>query len=79
MYRRAFVGREWELRQLQQAYDAGAHYALCPELGISGYSAGDLFFQDVLLTHSLDGLARLAHATADWNMLISVGLPFGDR
>lgn len=63
------------LRILEQAHAAGAHYAVCPELGLSGYSAGDLFFQDVLLRESLAALERLAAATASWNMAISAGLP----
>lgn len=63
------------LEQLDAAYRAGAHYALCPELGISSYTCGDLFFQEPLLRGSVDALERLAAATADWSMLLSVGMP----
>ncbi len=66
---------EAHLRSLQQAYDAGAHYALCPELGLTGYTAGDLFFQEVLLRGAVDAVERVAAATADWNMIVSVGAP----
>jgi len=60
---------------LERAYAAGAQYALCPELGLSAYSCGDLFFQEPLLRESLHALAEVARATATWNLLLSVGLP----
>ena len=63
------------LEQLEAAYRAGAHYALCPELGLSSYTCGDLFFQDTLLRASLRALERIATATKDWGMLVSVGVP----
>jgi NAD+ synthase (glutamine-hydrolysing) len=51
------------------------HYALCPELGLSAYSCGDLFFQDALLRAANEALYDVASASAAWNMIISVGLP----
>ena len=63
------------LRLLTRVRDAGAHYAVCPELGISGYSCGDLFFQETLLSATRDALGRLAEATRDWPMAFSVGAP----
>ena len=63
------------LRVLEQVHAAGAHYALCPELGLSAYTCGDLFFQEPLLTGSLAALAEVARATAGWNLVVSVGLP----
>jgi NAD+ synthase (glutamine-hydrolysing) len=66
---------EAHLRQLERVHAEGAHYALCPELGLSSYTSGDLFFQETLLAGSLAALRRVAEATADWNMLVSVGLP----
>ena len=63
------------LEQLEAAYRAGAHYAVCPELGLSSYTCGDLFFQETLLRGSLQALERVAVASAPWNMLLSVGVP----
>ncbi|MGH7789573.1 MAG: NAD(+) synthase [Candidatus Binatia bacterium] len=63
------------LEQLEAAYRAGAHYAVCPELGLSAYTCGDLFFQAPLLDATLAALERLAAATADWNLLFSIGAP----
>ena len=63
------------LRVLGQVHAGGAHYALCPELGLSAYTCADLFFQETLLAGTLAALARVAEATAGWNMLVSVGVP----
>jgi NAD+ synthase (glutamine-hydrolysing) len=60
---------------LEEVHAAGAHYALCPELGLSAYTCGDLFFQETLLAGTLAALARVAEATAGWNLLVSVGAP----
>src|SRR6058998_2697553 len=35
---------EAHLRLLERVHREGAHYALCPELGLSGYSCADLLF-----------------------------------
>ncbi|MBX3027273.1 NAD(+) synthase [bacterium] len=63
------------LEQLETVHRAGAHYALCPELGLSAYTCGDLFFQESLLAGVRAALAELAHASADWNLLFTVGAP----
>ena len=63
------------LEQLEVVHRAGAHYALCPELGLSAYTCGDLFFQDALLDGVRTALAQLAQASADWNLVITVGAP----
>ncbi|MDX2168306.1 MAG: NAD(+) synthase [Deltaproteobacteria bacterium] len=63
------------LRMLESVHRAGAHYAVCPELGISAYTCGDLFFQDALLRGVRAALEQLAAATADWNLLFTVGAP----
>jgi NAD+ synthase (glutamine-hydrolysing) len=63
------------LRVLEQVHAEGAHYALCPELGLSAYSCADLFFQETLLVGALAALRRVAEATARWNLIVSVGVP----
>jgi NAD+ synthase (glutamine-hydrolysing) len=67
--------RDAHLKELRAAWEAGAQYAVCPELGLSSYTCGDLFFQDRLLDASLEALAALAEATRGWNLVCSVGLP----
>jgi NAD+ synthase (glutamine-hydrolysing) len=63
------------VRILERVHAEGAHYAVCPELGLSSYSCGDLFFQETLLTAALNALRTVAEATARWNLLVSVGIP----
>ncbi|NCA92052.1 NAD(+) synthase, partial [bacterium] len=46
-----------------------------PELGITGYTLGDLFYFDNILSDSINGLMDLAKATKNTAMLIFVGLP----
>src|SRR5438093_2891332 len=65
---------EAHLRLLEQVHRDGAHYALCPELGLSAYSCADLFFQETLLAAALAALGRVAEATAEWNLIVSVGM-----
>src|SRR5258708_16037937 len=66
---------EAHLRLLERVHREGAHYALCPELGLSAYSCADLFFQETLLAAALAALGRVAEATAEWNLIVSVGMP----
>src|SRR5512138_1283574 len=63
------------LRQLEEVYKQGAHYAACPELGLSSYTCGDLFAQETLLNQVDKALQHVAQATAAWDLLFSVGLP----
>jgi NAD+ synthase (glutamine-hydrolysing) len=63
------------LRVLSRAHEAGAQYAVCPELGLSAYTCGDLFFQETLLRAVLESLGRVAAETATWDMALSVGAP----
>lgn len=47
-----------------------------PELGITGYTCGDLFCQKALLDNAKLGLFDLAEQTGDLNTVIIVGLPY---
>lgn len=62
---------------VRSAAEEGAVLVVCPELGITGYSAGDLFFVEPLLDAAFDGLRRIAGELADLtNVVVVVGLPF---
>src|SRR3989441_7586109 len=63
------------LTLLERVHGQGAHYALCPELGLSAYTCGDLFFQETLLAATQAGLRRLAAETSRWDLALSVGAP----
>ena len=46
-----------------------------PELGITGYSCGDLFFQETLLDSAIESIYRIIDATADQDIIVIVGMP----
>ena len=46
-----------------------------PELGLTGYTCGDLFDQNALLDKAIDGLYDIAEQTSSLNTVIIVGLP----
>ena len=49
---------------------------LClPELCITGYTCGDLFFQDTLLKGAEDALSTILEATRNLDLVAAVGLP----
>jgi NAD+ synthase (glutamine-hydrolysing) len=60
---------------LQQAQTQGSMYTVCPELGLTGYSNGDLFFSETLTDAAIDALDWLVGETERMNMIISVGMP----
>lgn len=46
-----------------------------PELCITGYTCGDLFLQNALLTSAQESLIKIVRATKNLNMVVMVGLP----
>jgi NAD+ synthase (glutamine-hydrolysing) len=57
------------------AADDHACLVVFPELGLSGYSNEDLFFQDALLDGVLAALGELAQQTRDLELILVVGAP----
>ena len=55
--------------------DAGAKLIVCPELCVTGYTCGDLFFQSTLIRAAEAGVATIAERTAQLDALIFVGAP----
>lgn len=60
---------------MRTAAKAGATLALFPELGITGYTCGDLFAQTLLFTRARSALLELAAATKTLGLHAVVGLP----
>ena len=60
---------------IEKAEKAGAELTVFPELSITGYTCGDLFYSDVLLSGALKALKEIADSTKDKKMLVFVGLP----
>ena len=60
---------------IEKAEKAGAELTVFPELSVTGYTCGDLFYSDVLLNGALKALKEIADGTKDKKMLVFVGLP----
>lgn len=60
---------------IEKAENDGVELAVFPELSITGYTCGDLFYSDVLLFGAAKALKNIADATANKKMLLFVGLP----
>lgn len=63
------------LESVKDAYEKGARLIVCPELCITGYTCGDLFFQKSLQEQSLLALEDILSKTKDIKALVFVGLP----
>lgn len=59
----------------KNAYSKGVELLITPELGITGYSCGDLFQQQILLQNAIKSLHFICQETASLKMLLVVGLP----
>lgn len=63
------------LAEVKAVADAGAKVIVTPELCLTGYTCGDLFFQEGLLAKAQEALLKLAKETARTKSLIVLGLP----
>lgn len=63
-------------RRMEEAVKAGAKVLVFPELAITGYTCGDLFFQDALLNSAEEGLRTIIESSKGKDALAFVGLPF---
>lgn len=64
------------IRLCHEADKRSVKLIVFPELSITGYTCGDLFFQESLLRGAEKALKRITEATRDMDMLIFVGFPF---
>ncbi len=61
---------------IAKAAAGGAKIIALPELCITGYTCGDLFLQEKLLSEAKNALLKIAGFTSDMDCLIFVGLPY---
>lgn len=61
---------------IKEANDLNAELMVFPELCVTGYTSGDLFYSEVLLKSAIDGIKEIAEFSAGIKSLIFVGLPF---
>lgn len=60
---------------ITEAWEMGCGALVFPELSVTGYTCGDLFFDRALLSAAEEGLALLLEETKDFDMLCAVGIP----
>lgn len=63
------------LNAIDQADDRNVKVLVFPELCITGYTCGDLFLQDLLLTKSEEALNYILENTRHTEMVIVLGMP----
>ncbi len=61
--------------EMERCAARGVKLAVFPELALTGYTCGDLFFQQALQEAALQGLARVLEASAPLDLVALVGLP----
>ena len=61
--------------QMAQCAARGVKLAVFPELALTGYTCGDLFFQQALQQAALQGLAQILQASEGLDLVALVGLP----
>ena len=66
---------EQTFTMMRAAEQAGVKVLVLPELGLTGYTCGDLFFQDTLLRGAEQALATVLEATRNLEVVTAVGLP----
>ncbi len=67
------------LAEIRRAAAAGVQVLALPELCLTGYTCGDLFFSELLQREAQESLLRLRDATAELDLLAAVGLPLAWR
>ena len=61
---------------VREAAQRGAKIIVFPELSLTAYTAGDLFYHGVLVSAAENALKRILAETAAVDAVIFVGLPF---
>lgn len=62
-------------RMLKEACGQKARMIVFPELCMTGYTCGDLFLQELLLTSCVDALEKLLEASENMDIFGVVGMP----
>ncbi len=64
------------LKTIREAADRGVKVLCLPELSITGYTCGDLFGSELLISSAADALVKIADQTKDLPIFFTVGLPW---
>lgn len=60
---------------IREAYARGARILVFPELCLTGYTCGDLFLQERLLSEAMEQLGSIIEYTEGYDALVFIGLP----
>lgn len=63
------------VENINLAFQKNVKVLVFPELSVTGYTCGDLFYQEILLKSALKSLEKITRATKDKDMLVFVGVP----
>ncbi len=63
------------INAIELADKKGVQVLTFPELSITGYTCGDLFYSDTLIDGAKNALVKIARSTRNKKMLVFVGLP----
>ena len=66
---------ERTIKLVEEAEQQGIKVLVFPELGITGYTCGDLFLQDTLLENAKKMMWNITEATEGKDVFVFVGLP----
>ena len=66
---------EQTFTMMRKADKAGAKVLVLPELGLTGYTCGDLFYQETLLRGAEEALSTVLAATRPLEVVTAVGMP----
>ena len=65
------------IEEFRKSVEKGAEIIVFPELSVTGYTCGDLFFQQSLLQSAEKNLVRIIEASKSTKSLLFVGIPVG--
>ena len=63
------------IEMIKEACRLGVKIICFPELAVTGYTCGDLFLQDTLLSSAKKELVRIIERTAQLDIVSKVGVP----
>lgn len=63
------------IEQIEYAFKNDCYLIVFPELCLTSYTCGDLFFQKKLLDATKDGIAEIKEASAKYNSTVIIGAP----
>lgn len=63
------------IKEIKKADKKGIQILTFPELAITGYTCGDLFYQNKLLNESLECLKEIMNATKNLSIISLIGMP----